>query len=152
MKLEPEKSLLDLYLRDTKQAHGHLCADQVLGVRLAVLGLQKLGIEDPRGRDRKRLFTFVGIDQLTDAVAVVTGFPAWNNARSSSATGELEATFVDVETARGIRVTVQQLSKALSPANWRRTISSGTQWMKIELCVNHAAEDQFPRSTLLRAA
>ena len=46
---------LDSYLRDAEQAHGHLCAGQVLGVRLAMLGLQKLGIEDPlRRRGRRR--------------------------------------------------------------------------------------------------
>jgi formylmethanofuran dehydrogenase subunit E len=95
--------------------------------------LQKLGIEDPRGRDRKRLFTFVGIDRwLTDAVAVVTGFPAWNNARSGSATGELEATFVDVETARGIRVTVQQLSKALAQQMALNNLFT-IQWVKVGL-------------------
>ena len=50
---------LDEYLRDAKNAHGHLCAGQVLGVRLAMLGLVKLGIDDPAGKDRKRLVTFV---------------------------------------------------------------------------------------------
>jgi formylmethanofuran dehydrogenase subunit E len=44
---------LDEYLRDAEVAHGHLCAGQVLGVRLAMLGIEKLGIEDPRGKDRK---------------------------------------------------------------------------------------------------
>ena len=42
---------LDEYLRDAEQAHGHLCAGQVLGVRLAMLGLVKLGIDDPRGKE-----------------------------------------------------------------------------------------------------
>ena len=63
---------LDEYLREAEIAHGHLCAGQVLGVRLAMLGLEKLGIEDPRGKDRKRLVTFVEIDRCaTDAIAVV---------------------------------------------------------------------------------
>src|SRR5207302_422046 len=53
---------LDEYLRDAEQAHGHLCAGQVLGVRMAMLGLVKLGIDDPRGKDPKRLVTFVEID------------------------------------------------------------------------------------------
>ena len=43
---------LDSYLRDAEQVHGHLCAGQVLGVRLAMLGLQKLGIENPRGKKK----------------------------------------------------------------------------------------------------
>ena len=69
-----EMNSLDEYLREAEQAHGHLCAGQVLGVRLAMLGLAKLEIDDPRGKDRKRLVTFVEIDRCaTDAVGVVTG-------------------------------------------------------------------------------
>ena len=52
---------LDEYLREAEIAHGHLCAGQILGVRLAMLGLAKLGIEDPRVKDRKRLVTFVDV-------------------------------------------------------------------------------------------
>src|SRR6201998_2908903 len=65
---------LDQYLLDAEQAHGHLCAGQVLGVRLAMLGLQKLGIEDPHGKDRKRVVAFVEIVRYAaDAIGVVTG-------------------------------------------------------------------------------
>ena len=53
----------DELLREAELAHGHLCAGQVLGVRLAMLGLELLGIDDPRGKDRKRLITFVEIDR-----------------------------------------------------------------------------------------
>ena len=45
----------DEYVRDAEQAHGHLCAGQILGVRMAMLGLEKLGITDPQGIDRKRI-------------------------------------------------------------------------------------------------
>ena len=92
---------LDEYLRDAEQAHGHLCAGQVLGVRLAMLGLQKLGIDDPRGKDRKRLVTFVEIDRCaTDAVAVVTGCRLGKRALKFRDWGKVAATFVDVNTAR----------------------------------------------------
>ena len=65
----------DEYLDDAAAAHGHLCAGQVLGVRMAMLGLKKLGLEDPQGKDRKRIVTFVEIDRCaTDAVMVVTGW------------------------------------------------------------------------------
>ena len=43
------RSLSD-YLREAEQAHGHICAGQVLGVRMAMLGLQKLGIDDPQNK------------------------------------------------------------------------------------------------------
>jgi len=54
-----------------KAAHGHLCAGQILGVRMARLGLERLGIEDPHGKDRKRLITYVEIDRCaTDAIGL----------------------------------------------------------------------------------
>jgi formylmethanofuran dehydrogenase subunit E len=46
---------IDELLRRAEAAHGHLCAGQILGVRMALLGLERLGIADPRGADRKRL-------------------------------------------------------------------------------------------------
>ena len=45
------------YLELAAQNHGHICAGQVLGVRLAMLGLRELGIEDPVA-ERKRLVTY----------------------------------------------------------------------------------------------
>src|SRR5882672_5701732 len=59
------------YLELAAVAHGHLCAGQVLGVRLAMLGLRELGIDDPVA-ERKRIVTYVEIDRcVTDAVALV---------------------------------------------------------------------------------
>ena len=103
------------YLRDAELAHGHLCAGQVLGVRLAMLGLQKLGIEDPHGKDRKRLVTFVEIDRCaTDAVAVVTGCRLGKRALKFRDWGKMAATFVDVSTGKAVRVAARESSKALA--------------------------------------
>ncbi len=105
----------DEYLRDAEQAHGHLCAGQVLGVRLAMLGLQKLGIDDPHGKDRKRLVTFVEIDRCaTDAVAVVTGCRLGKRALKFRDWGKMAATFVDVSTGKAIRVAAKESSKSLA--------------------------------------
>jgi formylmethanofuran dehydrogenase subunit E len=105
----------DDYLRDAEQAHGHLCAGQVLGVRMAMLGLQKLGIEDPQGADRKRLVTFVEIDRCaTDAVAVVTGCRLGKRALKFRDWGKMAATFVDSNSGRAIRVAAKESSKALA--------------------------------------
>src|SRR5207253_1737403 len=88
---------VDQYLADAEQAHGHLCAGQILGVRLAMLGLEKLGIEDPRGKDRKRLITFVEIDRCaTDAIAVVTGCRLGKRALKFRDWGKLAASFLDL--------------------------------------------------------
>jgi len=113
---------LDDYLREAEQAHGHLCAGQVLGVRLAMLGLEKLGIDDPRGNkeDRKRLVTFVEIDRCaTDAIAVVTGCRLGKRALKFRDWGKMAATFVDlgikdVSEGKAIRIAAKESSKALA--------------------------------------
>lgn len=106
---------LDDYLRDAEQAHGHICAGQVLGVRLAMLGLQKLGIDDPHGRDRKRIVTFVEIDRCaTDAVGVVTGCRLGKRALKFRDWGKMAATFVDVNSGKAVRIAAKESSKALA--------------------------------------
>jgi len=105
----------DEYLHDAEQAHGHLCAGQVLGVRLAMLGLRTLGIEDPHGKDRKRLVTFVEIDRCaTDAVAVVTGCRLGKRALKFRDWGKMAATFIDLQSGKAIRVSAKESSKALA--------------------------------------
>ncbi len=108
---------LDDYLREAEKAHGHLCAGQVLGVRLAMLGLEKLAIEDPRGKDRKRLVTFVEIDRCaTDAISLVTGCRLGKRALKFRDWGKMAATFVDVSTGKAIRIAAKESSKALARA------------------------------------
>jgi len=88
---------LDALIREAEIAHGHLCAGQILGVRLAMFGLAKLGIDDPKGKDRKRLVTFVEIDRCaTDAIAVVTGCRLGKRALKFRDWGKMAATFVDL--------------------------------------------------------
>jgi formylmethanofuran dehydrogenase subunit E len=105
----------DELLRDAEEAHGHLCAGQVLGVRMAMLGLELLGIDDPRGKDRKRLITYVEIDRcMTDAVAVVTGCRLGKRALKFRDWGKVAATFVDLETDKAVRIAARESSKALA--------------------------------------
>jgi formylmethanofuran dehydrogenase subunit E len=142
---------LDEYLRDAERAHGHLCAGQVLGVRLAMLGLTRLGIDDPDGKDRKRLVTFVEIDRCaTDAVAVVTGCRLGKRALKFRDWGKIAATFVDVTSGKAVRVAAKESSKALAEEmhpelddkNSRQMLAYRemrdedlftTQWVKVEL-------------------
>ena len=105
----------DEFLRDAEQAHGHLCAGQVLGVRMAMLGLELLGIEDPRCADRKRLVTFVEIDRcMTDAIGVVTGCRLGKRALKFRDWGKVAATFVDLANHRAVRIAARESSKALA--------------------------------------
>jgi formylmethanofuran dehydrogenase subunit E len=106
---------LDEYLDDAAQAHGHLCAGQVLGVRLAMLGLKQLGIDDPCGKDRKRLVTFVEIDRCaTDAISVVTGCRLGKRALKFRDWGKLAATFADLENHRAVRIAAKESSKQVA--------------------------------------
>jgi formylmethanofuran dehydrogenase subunit E len=102
---------LEEYLALAEKAHGHMCAGQVLGVRLAMFGLRELGIEDPV-RDRKRLITYVEIDRCaTDAVALVTGCRLGKRALKFLDWGKVAATFVDLQTGRAVRVVAKESSK-----------------------------------------
>ena len=105
----------DEYLRDAEQAHGHICAGQVLGIRLALLGLRILEIDDPVGKDRKRLVTFVEIDRCaTDAIGVVTGCRLGKRALKFRDWGKMAATFVDIANGKAIRIAAKESSKALA--------------------------------------
>lgn len=102
---------LDEYLVLAEKAHGHLCAGQVLGVRLAMLGLRELGITDPV-KERKRLVTYVEIDRcVTDAVALVAHCRLGKRALKFYDWGKVAATFVDLQTGRAIRIAAKESSK-----------------------------------------
>ena len=124
------KSLAE-YLEDAAVAHGHLCAGQVLGVRMAMFGLQRLGINDPQGKDRKRLVTFVEIDRCaTDAIMVVTGCRLGKRALKFRDWGKMAATFVDLETGKAVRVAATESSKALAKAMHPELESKNQQQMR----------------------
>jgi formylmethanofuran dehydrogenase subunit E len=143
---------LDDYLREAEQVHGHLCAGQVLGVRMAMLGLEKLSI-DPRGKkeDRKRLVTFVEIDRCaTDAIGVVTGCRLGKRALKFRDWGKMAATFVDLESGKAIRIAAKESSKQLARRMHPESESKNqqqmlayremkdddlfaTQWVKVDL-------------------
>jgi formylmethanofuran dehydrogenase subunit E len=111
--MEPIEDLLAM----AEAAHGHLCAGQILGVRMAMLGCQRLGIDEPRGRDRKRLVTFVEIDRCaTDAIGVVTGCRLGKRALKFRDWGKMAATFIDLADGRAIRIAARESSKELARA------------------------------------
>jgi formylmethanofuran dehydrogenase subunit E len=94
------------------RAHGHMCAGQVLGLRLAMYGMELLGIDDPAGKDRKRLVTYVEIDRCaTDAITVVTGCRLGKRALKFRDFGKMAATFCDVKEDRAVRVAALEASK-----------------------------------------
>ena len=112
----------DTLLHEAELAHGHLCAGQILGVRMAMLGCERLGVDDPKGADRKRLVTYIEIDRCaTDAIAVVTGCRLGKRAIKFRDWGKMAATFVDLSSPlprgddspayKGVRIAALESSK-----------------------------------------
>jgi formylmethanofuran dehydrogenase subunit E len=107
---------LEEYISLASEAHGHICAGQVLGIRLALAGLAALGIDDPV-RERKRLVTYVEIDRCaTDAIALVTGCRLGKRALKFIDWGKVAATFLDLSTGRAVRIVAREDSKARAQA------------------------------------
>lgn len=85
--------------------HGHLCLGQVIGVRLAMLGLRLAGIADPLGEDRKKLMVFVEIDRCAaDAIMTVTGARVGRRSLKIVDNGKMAATFLNLETGAAVRI------------------------------------------------
>jgi formylmethanofuran dehydrogenase subunit E len=107
----PLKSLAE-YEVLAAQAHGHLCAGQILGLRMALHGLRLLGLDDPLGKDRKRLVCIVEIDRcITDAVGVVTGCRLGKRALKFRDFGKTAATFCDLQENRAVRIAARDSAK-----------------------------------------
>ena len=99
-------------LDESVKIHGHLCPGQVLGVRLTMLGLDKVGIYDPKGADRKKLIVYVEIDRCaTDAIQSVTGCSPGKRSLKLKDYGKMAATFVNLETDQAVRILAREDSK-----------------------------------------
>jgi formylmethanofuran dehydrogenase subunit E len=80
---------------------------------MAMLGCSRLDIDEPRGKDRKRLVTYVEIDRCaTDAIGVVTGCRLGKRALKFRDWGKMAATFVDLASDRALRIAALESSKA----------------------------------------
>lgn len=99
-------------LQDSVKVHGHLCAGQVLGVRMSMLGLREIGISDPKGSDRKSLIVFVEMDRCaTDAVQSVTGCSLGKRSMKFMDYGKMAATFLNLKTNKAMRIIAREDSR-----------------------------------------
>lgn len=102
-------------LAESTKIHGHICAGQVIGVRMAMAALEWIGITDPKGVDRKKLYVLVEIDRCaTDAIQSVTGCSLGKRSLRWLDFGIMAATFVHLGTNRAVRVTAREEARALS--------------------------------------
>jgi len=92
-------------ISEAKAFHGDLCAGIVLGTRMAILGLIAIGIDDPKGADRKDLIVYVETDRCaSDAVLAVTGCHPGKRTMKILDHGKMAATFVNLKTGKAVRV------------------------------------------------
>jgi len=105
----------DELLEKSTAIHGHVCAGQVIGVRMAMLGLDAIGIADPRGLDRKKFYVLVEIDRCaTDAIQSVSGCSLGKRSLKWLDCGVMAATFVNLEDGRAVRITAREESREIS--------------------------------------
>src|SRR5919202_1390181 len=108
---------LDVLLKECERLHGHMCAGQLLGARMALRGCRLIGVEDPRGADRKKLIVWVEIDRcMADAVSAVTGVRLGKRSLKFLDYGKVAATFLNTETGEAVRVVALEESRALADA------------------------------------
>jgi molybdopterin-guanine dinucleotide biosynthesis protein MobB len=102
---------LERALREAEAFHGHLCPGQLLGVRLAMVGVKAVGVENPTRS--KKLITWVEIDRCgADAVQTVTGCKPGKRTLKLVDYGKLAATFLNTETGVAFRVAARSDSRA----------------------------------------
>ncbi len=100
-------------LDESVRLHGHLCPGQVLGVRMSMFGLKKIGIQEPKGRDRKNLIVFVEIDRCaTDAVQSVTGCSPGKRTLKLIDYGKMAATFLNLKTNKAVRILAKEEARS----------------------------------------
>jgi formylmethanofuran dehydrogenase subunit E len=120
----------DQFLQEAEIAHGHMCAGQILGVRMAMLACRRLEIDDPLGADRKKLVAFVEIDRCaTDAIGLVTGCRLGKRALKFRDWGKMAATFANLATGRALRIVALENSRELAQQLHPEMESKGRQQM-----------------------
>lgn len=110
---------LEVLLKECQQLHGHMCAGQLLGARMALLGCQLIGITDPRDSDRRKLIVWVEIDRcMADAVSAVTGVRLGKRTLKYLDYGKVAATFLNTETNSAVRIVALESSRRLADTRY----------------------------------
>lgn len=106
---------IEVLLSECERLHGHMCAGQLLGTRMALLGCKMIGVEDPRGADRRKLIVWVEIDRcMADAVSAVTGVRLGKRSLKYVDYGKVAATFLNTENQRAVRIVALESARTLA--------------------------------------
>ena len=105
----------DSLLKGSAENHGHLCPGQVIGVRMAILGCDLIGLDNPSELPQiKSLIVYVEIDRCaTDAIAYVTGAKLGRRSLKHVDNGIMAATFVNLDSGKAYRVRSRETSRDL---------------------------------------
>jgi formylmethanofuran dehydrogenase subunit E len=113
--------------------HGHLCPGQVLGVRMAMLGCELVGIEEPN--ETRDLMVYVEIDRCaTDAIQAVTACKLGKRTLKYKDYGKLAATFLNLASGVAYRVAARDDSREAA----RRYAPEGSDKKTAQLCAYEA--------------
>src|SRR5829696_4729037 len=138
---------LDELLEECERLHGHMCAGQLLGARMALLGCRLVGLEDPRGQDRKKLIVWVEIDRcMTDAISAVTGVRLGKRSLKYVDYGKVAATFLNTETNRAVRIVALESSRALADERYSDIADKRTRQFR---AYSEATDDELFKTELV---
>ena len=103
-------------LNGSARAHGHLCSGQVVGVRMAMLGCDLIGLDEPRNMPQiKKNMVYVEIDRCaTDAIAFVVGVKLGRRSLKFVDNGIMAATFINLDTQKAFRIVSTEASRDLA--------------------------------------
>ncbi|MCL1828426.1 MAG: FmdE family protein [Oscillospiraceae bacterium] len=130
-------------LQEAVEYHGHLCSGQIIGVRMARMGLKELGIDEPK--NFRGLIVYVECDRcLTDAIGTVTGCKLGRRNLKWMDYGKSAATFVNTETGEAVRIS--NVSRHYPPdgadlAAFFDAIPDGDMFYVTRVKVNYRPED-----------
>ena len=107
---------LNTLIDGAAKAHGHLCPGQVVGVRMAMLGCDLIGLDEPSKMPQiKKIIVYVEMDRCaTDAIAFVTGVKLGRRSLKFIDNGIMAATFVNLETGKAFRIASTEESRELA--------------------------------------
>ncbi|MCP3942373.1 MAG: formylmethanofuran dehydrogenase [Desulfobacteraceae bacterium] len=108
-----KRESFETLLAGSAKEHGHLCPGQVIGVRMALLGLKLLGLANPKEtREIRKLVVYVEIDRCaTDAISYVTGVKLGRRSLKFKDYGIMAATFVNLSTQKAFRIVSRESSR-----------------------------------------
>ncbi len=100
-------------LKESAEAHGHMCPGQVIGVRMAMEGCRLIELDDPRTLPQiKKLIIYVEMDRCAaDAISTVTGVKLGRRSLKFIDNGIMAATFVNLETRKAFRIVSKESSR-----------------------------------------